>query len=235
MNLIQIYEKLLNHFGKQHWWPAETKFEIIIGAILTQQTTWKNVELAIRNLKRERLLDPHTLAMASINRVEALIRHTGFYRQKAERIVNFSQHLVSKYDGSLDKFFNRLTEKIREELLSLKGVGSETADSILLYAADKLIFPIDAYTMRLCERLGVKDTSHERLKDLFESYLPNDLEVYKEFHALIDKLGKTYCKAKPFCSKCPIANDCSFASTEVNNKVGIRIISLGKTRPAHIL
>jgi len=210
MNLFQIYQKLLKHFGKQHWWPAETRFETVIGAILTQQTTWKNVERAIENLKSEGLLDPHSLAIASLNQVEALIRHTGFYRQKAERIVNFSQHLVSKYEGSLDKFFNRSTEGIREELLSLKGIGPETADSILLYAADRLVFPIDAYTIRLCERLGVKGTGYEELKTLFEGVLPKNLEVYKESHALIDKLGKTYCKVKPKCSGCPLMDECSF-------------------------
>ena len=213
MSLIQIYQKLLKHFGKQYWWPAETGFEVIVGAILTQQTTWKNVERAIENLKGEGLLDPHSLAIASLNRVEALIRHTGFYRQKAQRIVHFSQYLVSKYDGSLDKLFNRSTEEIREELLSFKGVGSETADSILLYGADRFTFPIDAYTIRLCERLGVKETEYEEMKALFEGTLPKDLEVYKEFHALIDKLGKTYCKAKPFCSECPLTNECSFKTT----------------------
>jgi len=210
MDFLLVYHKLLKHFGKQHWWPAETRFEVIIGAILTQQTTWKNVERAIDNLKAEGLLDPGALAATSLSQVEELIRHTGFYRQKAKRIVNFSQHLVSKYGGSLDKFFNRSTEEIKEELLSLRGVGSETADSILLYAADRLTFPIDAYTIRLCERLGVKETEYEELKALFEGTLPNDLEVYKEFHALIDKLGKTYCKAKPLCSECPVTDDCSF-------------------------
>jgi len=213
MKFIQIYKKLLKHFGKQHWWPAETRFEIVIGAILTQQTTWKNVERAIENLKGEELLDPHSLAIASLNQVEALIRHTGFYRQKAKRIVNFSLHLVSKYDGSLDKLFNRSTEDIRDELLSLEGVGSETADSILLYAADRLTFPIDVYTIRLCERFGVKEAEYEELKALFEGTLPKDLEVYKEFHALIDKLGKTYCKAKPRCSECPLTNECGFKTT----------------------
>jgi len=210
MDFIQIHNKLLKHFGEQHWWPAETKFEIVIGAILTQQTTWRNVERAIDNLKANGLLDPRSLAIASLNKVEALIRQTNFYRQKAKRITNFSQHLVNKYNGSLDKLFNRPTAEIRKELLSLEGIGLETADSILLYAADKLTFPIDAYTIRICERLGVKETEYGELKALFEGTLPKDLEVYKEFHALIDKLGKTHCKAKPLCSECPMVNNCSF-------------------------
>ncbi len=210
MDLVQIYQKLLKHFGKQYWWPAETRFEVIIGAILTQQTTWKNVELAIENLKDEGLLDPHSLASAPLNHVEALIRHTGFYRQKARRIINFSRHLVTKYAGFLDKFFIGPHEQIRRELLSLEGIGPETADSLLLYAADILTFPIDAYTIRLCKRLGAKDLKYEDLRKVFENNLPRDLEVYKEFHALIDKLGKTYCKNSPQCSICPLVDNCIY-------------------------
>lgn len=212
MDLTKIYQKLLKHYGKQYWWPAETRFEIIIGAILTQQTTWKNVELAIRNLKDAGLLGSHSLAKAPSNNVEALIRHTGFYRQKARRIINFAQYLVDKYDGSLDKFFNGPEDQIRRELLLLEGVGPETADSILLYAADRLSFPIDAYTIRLCERLGIKELQYEKLREFFENSLPRDLETYKEFHALIDKLGKTYCKTKPRCSACPLVNECIYLS-----------------------
>ena len=210
MDLNVIYQKLLKHFGRQYWWPAETRFEVIIGAILTQQTTWKNVELAIDNLKDKGLLDPHLLATAPLNHVEALIRHTGFYRQKARRIINFSKYLVTKYDGSLEDFFDKPTEQLRRELLSLEGIGLETADSILLYAADRLTFPIDAYTVRICERLGIKGRRYEALRKYFESNLPHDLEIYKEFHALIDKLGKTYCKTKPQCSACPLENECIY-------------------------
>ena len=211
MDLTEIYQKLLKHFGKQYWWPAETRFEVIIGAILTQQTTWKNVESAIENLKDKGLLESHSLATAPLNHVEILIRHTGFYRQKARRIVNFSKFLVTKYNGSLDKFFNRPMEQIQRELLSLEGIGHETADSILLYAANRLAFPIDAYTIRLCKRLGIKELKYETLREFFESNLPSDLEIYKEFHALIDKLGKTYCKTKSQCSACPLSNGCIFS------------------------
>ena len=210
MDLTETYQKLLKHFGKQCWWPAETRFEVIVGAILTQQTTWNNVESAIKNLKDEGLLDTHSLAATPLNHVEALIRHTGFYRQKARRIINFSRYLMTKYDGSLDRFFDRPKEQIRRELLSLEGIGLETADSILLYAADKLSFPIDAYTIRLCERLGIKELKYKALREFFESNLPRDLETYKEFHALIDKLGKTYCKTKLQCSACPLENECVY-------------------------
>jgi len=210
MDLTKVYQRLLRRFGKQYWWPAETRFEVIIGAILTQQTTWKNVELAIENLEDKRLLEPHSLAAAPLDHVEELIRHIGFYRQKARRIINFSQHLVTKYDGSLDKFFNGSKGQIRRELLSLEGIGPETADSILLYAADRLTFPIDAYTIRLCDRLGIKEQKYEKLREFFEGSLPRDLEIYKEFHGLIDKLGKTYCKTKPQCSACPLGNECVY-------------------------
>ena len=218
MDLIEIYQKLLNHFGKQYWWPAETKFEVIIGAILTQQTTWKNVELAIENLKEKRLLDPHSLATAPLDQVETLIRHTGFYRQKARRIINFSKFLDTRYDGSLNKLFSGPKGQIRRELLSLEGIGRETADSILLYAADRLTFPIDAYTTRLCDRLGIKELDYETLREFFESNLPRNLEIYKEFHALIVKLGKTYCKTKPQCSACPLLNDCIYNGYIAKNR-----------------
>jgi endonuclease-3 related protein len=210
MRLIEIYQKLLSHFGKQHWWPADTKFEIIIGAILIHQTNWRNVERAIENLKNEGLLNPHSLATAPLDQIEVLLRHLNFFRNKAKRIINFSQYLVEKYDGCLEKFFNKSTEEIREELLSLEGIGKETADSILLYAANKLVFPVDAYTIRLCKRLGIKQMKYEELRNTIESTLSKDLEIYKEFHALIDKLGKDYCKAKPRCNDCPLMKECSF-------------------------
>ena len=149
MNLFNIYKKLLNFYGKQHWWPGETRFEVIIGAYLTQQTNWKNVEVAIQNLKNKGFLEANSLAYAPTDTIEILIKKSGFYRQKARRIINFSKYLMSKYDGALDRFFSKSIKQIREELLSLEGIGPETADSILLYAADKLSFPIDAYTIRL--------------------------------------------------------------------------------------
>jgi endonuclease-3 related protein len=211
MNPLHIYKKLLKHFGKQYWWPAKTRFEVIIGAFLTQQTNWKNAELSIENLKDKGLLEPHLLAVATVSHVEGLIRQSGFYRQKARRIINFSQYLVAKHDGFLTKFFSGSQEQIRRELLSLEGIGPETADSILLYAADRLSFPIDAYTIRLCERLGIKELQYEKLAEFFKRKLPRDLETYKEFHALIDMLGKTCCKTKPLCSTCPLTNECVYS------------------------
>ena len=210
MKPLHIYKKLLKHFGKQYWWPAETRFEVIIGAFLTQQTNWKNAKIAIKNLKDKKLLNPNSLSTAPPSHVEALIRQSGFYRQKTRRIIKFSQYLITNHDGSLDKFFSGPKEQIRRELLSLEGIGPETADSILLYAADKLSFPIDAYTVRLYERLGIKELQYRKLKEFFESSLPKDLETYKELHALIDMLGKTCCKTKPLCYTCPIKSKCDF-------------------------
>lgn len=212
MDLNTIYQSLLGRFGKQYWWPAETRFEVIIGAILTQQTTWKNVELAIKSLNDNGLLDPHSLATAPLDQVEAVIRNTGFYRQKAKRIIGISKYLVSEYNGSLEGFLGGPQEQIRRKLLSLEGIGPETADSILLYAANRLIFPIDAYTIRLCKRFGMKELKYEKLREFFEKSLPRDLEIYEEFHALIDKLGKTYCKTKQKCFSCPLKNECSYSS-----------------------
>lgn len=211
MKPLFIFKKLLSYFGNQYWWPAETRFEVIIGAFLTQQTNWKNAQQAIKNLKDKGLLDPQFLSTAQLSYVEVLIRRSGFYKQKARRIISFSQYLSVKYDGSLTKLFSGSKDQIRRELLSLKGIGPETADVILLYAADKLSFPIDAYTIRLCERFGIKKVQYNELKEFFESNLPSDLEIYKEFHALIDMLGKTFCKTKPFCSICPLRSECNYS------------------------
>jgi endonuclease-3 related protein len=211
MDLFSIYRRLLSHFGKQNWWPSiseNRKFEVIIGAILTQQATWQQVEKAIKNLHENNLLNPTALSKTNIVKIQNLIRPSGFYKQKTKRIVNFSKYLMKNYSGDLDKLFNKPLEDVRKELLSLDGIGKETADSILLYAADKLIFPIDAYTFRLFERLGVVAKNYDELQKIFHENLPKDLEVYKEFHALIVKLGKTHCKIKPECNNCPLT-DCS--------------------------
>lgn len=207
-DLLRIYRKLLKHFGKQHWWPAATRFEMIIGAILVQRTTWKNVEHVIKSLKDKDLVRPNSLASAALERVEDLIRPIGFYKQKAKRIVDVARYLVENYGGSLDKLLNKAEDALRKELLSLKGIGLETADSILLYAANKLVFPIDAYTKRVCKRLGLKELECEKQRKSFQKNLPKDLEVYREFRALIVRLGKTYCKSKPLCSNCPLTNEC---------------------------
>ncbi len=199
-HLLEIYQILLAEFGPQHWWPAETEFEVIVGALLTQQTRWENVEQAIANLKSESLLTPDALADADRDTIEECIRCTGFYRQKSERLQLLSRHFArNRISGILDKPAGAL----RAELLSLKGVGYETADSIILYAAHKPVFVIDAYTKRICECINVNG-GYEALQRYFEGGLPRDTHLYQEFHALIVRYGKEYCTKKR-CDECIIA------------------------------
>ena len=212
MTLIQIYERLLKHFGRQHWWPADTPFEVIVGAVLTQQTSWKNVEKAINNLKENGLLNISSLTRVNLRRLEMVIRSAGYFHQKAERLRGICRYIYKNYGEDLNKLFSKPIPNLREELLSLKGLGPETADSIILYAANKPIFVIDAYTKRMAHRLGMTDLDkYEDLRRYFEKHLPNDLELYQEFHALIVELGKNYCKTKPDCSPCPLRKKCEFS------------------------
>ncbi len=213
-DLMMIYEVLSNHFGAQGWWPAETRFDIVVGAILTQRTIWRNAARVIKDLKRERLTTPNALANVDPDRLEALVRPAGFYRQKTQRLIELARFIVEKYGGSLERLFEGSVEDIRGVLTSLKGIGLETADSILLYAADILVFPIDTYTRRICHRLELissEDMAYEALKELFEGGLPSDLRIYKEFRALLVRLGKTYCRPRPLCRKCPLRELCYFA------------------------
>lgn len=206
MTLTQIYNRLLKHFGKQHWWPAETPFEVVVGAILTQNTSWSNVEMAIRNLKAQNLLGPSRLAAAGKAKIEKCVYPAGFYRQKAERLSRFARYLKKDYNGKLQALLKQPVEKLRPELLDFNGIGPETCDSILLYAGEKLVFPIDAYTMRMCKRLELTAlNSYEELRNFFEERIPPELKVYREFHALIVRWAKTYCRAKkPLCDGCPL-------------------------------
>ncbi len=214
MTLIQIYKRLLRHFGRQCWWPADTPFEVIVGAVLTQQTTWKNVEKAIDNLKKNDLLDVSPLAKVNLRRLEKVIRPAGYFHQKAERLKGVCRYIYQNYGEDLDKLFSKPIPELREELLSLKGLGPETVDSIILYAANKPIFVIDAYTRRMAHRLGITDLDkYEDLRKYFEEHLPNDLELYQEFHALIVELGKNFCKTKPNCSLCPLGKECKFKNS----------------------
>ena len=208
--LLEIYHLLLARFGSQNWWPANTAFEIIVGAILTQQSRWSNVEKSIRNLKKEGLLEPEALSRSSLERIESLVQPSGFYRQKAVRVRNLSRYLVEHYKGDLDKFLERNTVEIRNELLLLDGIGPETADSILLYAGEKPVFVVDAYTTRFCKRFGLtKEKRYEKIRAFFETKLPRDLNLYKELHALIVQLGKEYCGTWPFCQECPLSSKCA--------------------------
>jgi endonuclease-3 related protein len=201
------YDALLAAYGPQHWWPGRSALEVIVGAILTQNTSWSNVEQAIRNLRREKLLTPGALEAVSEARMARLIRPSGYFRQKARALKCFATFLRSEYRGSLRRMFGAPLEKLREQLLGVRGVGPETADAILLYAGKRPVFVIDAYTRRMLERHGLSGgaESYEQLRQLFERSLPPDVALYNEFHALIVRNGKEYCrKSNPRCSECPL-------------------------------
>jgi endonuclease-3 related protein len=171
--ILQYYRALYRVWGPQHWWPAETRIEVIVGAYLTQNTAWTNVVLALANLRTARVLSIEGIRKVSLRRLERLIRPSGYFRQKAARLKTFVAFLDGKYGGSLDQLFAQTTDKLREELLSLNGVGPETADSILLYAGNHPVFVVDAYTRRILNRHGIlpEKTDYEEIRELFQQAL----------------------------------------------------------------
>lgn len=204
--LTRIYQLLYQHFGPQHWWPGETPLEIMVGAVLTQNTNWENVEKAIANLRAAGLLDLRRLAETPSGMLAELIRPSGYYNLKASRLHNLLHAIVAGHDG-LESFFAADRSELREQLLAVKGIGPETADSILLYAAGKPAFVIDAYTHRLLLRheLIWEESDYYEMQELFTGNLPEDLALYNEYHALIVRVGKEFCrKSKPRCSECPL-------------------------------
>lgn len=211
--LKKIYQELFDYFGPQHWWPAETKFEVIIGAILTQSVSWTNVEKAIDNLKNLNLLSPEKILYAPLEIVERAVRPTRFYKQKAKRLREFCRLLVEEYQGDLGTLFALDLWELRTQLLAVKGIGPETADSIILYAASKPIFVVDAYTRRIFSRLDFlqKDASYQEMQRLFMSHLHPEPALYNEYHALIDALGKSFClNTNPRCQLCPLLVRCQY-------------------------
>jgi len=209
--ILEIYHLLFSEFGPQGWWPAETDFEVIIGAILTQNTNWKNVEKAIINIKKEKLLTARKLSKISLSKLECLIKPSGFFRQKAKRIKEFLFFVEKKYKGSIKKLLSLNKVSLRNELLLQKGIGPETADSIVLYAAHKPSFVVDAYTKRIFSRLGlIKADDYLQVKNFFETNLPSETQLFKEYHALIVELAKRHCRKKPSCSGCPLKKSCKY-------------------------
>ena len=204
--LTEIYQLLFEGFGPQHWWPGETQFEIITGAILTQNTNWGNVEKAIANLKSGDLLTPEKLHHFDVSQLAELIRPAGYYNIKAKRLKNFINWLFDNYDGKLTNLETVDTEQLRAELLGIKGIGRETADSILLYALERPIFVVDAYTARVTcrHRLIEAEADYEQLRELFQSNLPKDTKLFNEYHALLVRVGKEFCKPKARCAGCPL-------------------------------
>jgi len=205
--LLGFYDRLFEFFGPQEWWPARSRFEVIIGAILTQNTAWKNVEKAINNLRSARVLNYRKLKELSQRRLASLIKPAGYYNVKAERLKSFINFLSSEYQGNLSRMLEEKTPVLRQRLLEVRGIGKETADSIILYAAGKPVMVIDAYTKRIFLRHGLisKNSSYDYIQELVMDNLPGGSLFYNEFHALIVRLGKEYCLKKPRCNTCPIA------------------------------
>jgi endonuclease-3 related protein len=220
--LEEIYQRLLSHFGPQHWWPGQTPFEIIVGAILTQNTNWTNVEKAINNLKKNSLLKPKKIKDISLERLARLIRPAGYFNIKAKRLKHFVDFLFKEYKGSLKNMFEEDYLKLRAKLLQVKGIGLETADSILLYAGEKPIFVVDAYTKRILLRHNLIESSmnYSEIQNIFMDNLPNEVKLFNEYHALLVRLGKDICKNVAQCHICPIR--------EVNKEIKYICDSCGK-------
>jgi len=212
--LLKIFNILLAKFGKRHWWPGETPLEIVVGAILTQNTAWKNVERAIANMKQSGILDIKKLYEIDENRLGKIIRPAGFFRIKAKRLKSFIQVLCEEYGGTLKSLAKMNTGELRNTLLDIHGIGHETADSIILYAFHKPIFVIDAYTKRFlknhCLYNGGED--YNKVQKYFMDNLPSDTYLFNEFHALIVYLCQMFCKKVTLCNECPLKNDKDSAS-----------------------
>ncbi len=212
--LQTLYRQLLSHHGPQHWWPADTPFEVMVGAILTQNTSWTNVERAIVNLKRENLLEAGLISRCSKADLAELLRPSGYFNIKADRLKQFCDWYVEM--GGYERLKRQSTKGLRHRLLGVKGIGPETADDILLYAFDRAVFVIDAYTRRLFSRLGCieGDEPYEVLRLEFERALGGNAKQYNEYHALIVKHGKDICQPKPLCRGCALNNGCPTGKRE---------------------
>lgn len=205
--LPQYFDALFQAHGEQHWWPGRAPFEVIVGAIFVQNTTWLNVQRAISNLHQARLLTPFAIEKVPHPKLARLIRSSGYFRQKARKLKAFVSFLRKEHRGSLAAMFRTPTARLREQLLGIHGIGPETADSILLYAGNHPVFVVDAYTRRILQRHGLATgkESYEDLRGLFEKSLPTDSQLFNEFHALIVHTGKNYCHTRaPLCSQCPL-------------------------------
>lgn len=225
--LKEIYSKLYSDFGPQRWWPVtkegeavpkyhknrnlteKQKLEICFGAILTQNTSWKNVEKAIVNLNKNNLIDIEKILKIKNKRLAEIIRPSGYYNQKAKKIKNFCNFLAKRH-RSLRKLFENSVSELRKELLSVNGIGPETADSIILYAAKKPVFVVDAYTKRILNRIGYREMAYDELQRLFMESLPNSEKLFNEYHALLVELGKNTCKRNPLCNECPVSRHCNY-------------------------
>jgi endonuclease III related protein len=205
--LQRYFEAMAKQLGPMNWWPAKSAFEMIVGAILTQNTAWTNVKLALANLRQERLLTPRAISRVPEARLARLIRPSGYYRQKAKKLRAFVAFLEREYGGSLRRMAAAPTAKLREQLLAVHGIGPETADSILLYAAEHPVFVVDAYTRRLLARHSLMHAAakYDEVQSLFMRHLPREAKLYNEYHALIVNVAKKWCRAREArCGECPL-------------------------------
>jgi endonuclease-3 related protein len=206
---MRYFAAMSQNLGPMRWWPARTPFEVIVGAILTQNTSWGNVERAIANLRSAQMLTPSAISAARMARLAALVRPSGYFRQKAKKLKAFVRFLQREYGGSLKRMFHTPTDLLREKLLSVHGIGPETADSILLYAGKHAVFVVDAYTHRIFGRHGITNgkPEYENVRALVETSLPRDSQLFNEFHALVVNTGKNWCRKKePRCAECPLGS-----------------------------
>ena len=210
--LLNIYHRLMARYGPQYWWPAPEPFEVIVGAILTQSAAWRNVEKAIANLKAAKALSPEALRRLSLSEVATLIYPCGYYNAKALKLKSLASWLGKYYDDDLNRLFICNTDHLRQQLLSIHGIGQETTDSIILYAAHKPVFVIDAYTRRIINRIGLTPDSNSYIayQALFMDNLPGDAGVFNEYHALLVCLAKDVCRSRPLCQQCCLNSICRF-------------------------
>jgi len=208
--LLDVYERLFERYGAQHWWPADDSFEVIVGAIVTQASAWTNVEKALENLKGAGLLTFEGVAEVSEVELAALLRPSGYYNAKARKLKAFIGLVNDGYEGDLGRMLAAPTGELRDDLLATHGIGPETADSILLYAARRPVFVIDPYTQRIFSRLGMGPAgeAYDEWRDWFMGELPRDVALYNEYHALIVRLGKAHCQKQPLCEECPLVDVC---------------------------
>lgn len=224
VDLVAVYRLLFDHFGPRGWWPAQTPFEVCVGAILGQNVAWRNVEQAIASLKRADLLDCGKLASVDEEDLHQHLYPTRYYRQKARRLQAFCRHLLERWDGDIEAWMRGETQLVRRELLGLSGIGPETADSILLYAGSHPVFVVDAYTRRVFHRMGLwpPDVSYAEMQRVMMEALPREAQLYNEYHALIVALGAEYCRPRPRCGGCPLRSVCPEGASWLNGR--------GKTR-----
>jgi len=233
--LKQYFTAMSQNLGPMRWWPARTPFEVIVGAILTQNTSWGNVERAIANLRSAQMLTPSGISAARMARLAALVRPSGYFRQKAKKLKAFVRFLQREYGGSLKRMFDTPTELLREKLLSVHGIGPETADSILLYAGKHAVFVVDAYTHRIFGRHGITNgkPEYESVRALVEAALPRDSQLFNEFHALVVNTGKNWCRKKePRCAECPLGSLLPENSPLSQTRVTKTDASLGQGMPS---